>query len=158
MSVLNYDILLDNIKDTFIGIGGSGMCPLTEILNNEGYQLSGSDMNEARHSTESKATAFPYIWDIVQRTLTVQSLLYILPLSKKITRKEKQLLNRVFLALKKRYAQRRNKKMKKLRFRYSRQDHNHSHVYAFTGTYRQRFLTHRQLSAANFRLSAATVM
>ncbi len=30
----------------FIGIGGSGMCPLAEILHKEGYQLSGSDNNE----------------------------------------------------------------------------------------------------------------
>lgn len=30
----------------FIGIGGSGMCPLAEILHKEGYLLSGSDNNE----------------------------------------------------------------------------------------------------------------
>ena len=44
-----YDIdkLLKEVKRIhFIGIGGSGMCPLAEILFNEGYELSGSDNNE----------------------------------------------------------------------------------------------------------------
>ncbi len=40
-------MLLKQIKRIhFIGIGGSGMCPLAEILHNEGYILSGSDNNE----------------------------------------------------------------------------------------------------------------
>ena len=44
---MNYDHLLDNIKRIhFIGIGGSGMCPLAEILHSEGFELTGSDMNE----------------------------------------------------------------------------------------------------------------
>ncbi|MCQ2513971.1 MAG: UDP-N-acetylmuramate--L-alanine ligase [Ruminococcus sp.] len=44
---MNYDKLLDEIKRIhFIGIGGSGMCPLAEILRGEGFELSGSDMNE----------------------------------------------------------------------------------------------------------------
>ena len=30
----------------FIGIGGSGMCPLAEILFAKGYKISGSDNNE----------------------------------------------------------------------------------------------------------------
>lgn len=30
----------------FIGIGGSGMCPLAEILHSRGYELTGSDSNE----------------------------------------------------------------------------------------------------------------
>ena len=44
-----YDIdeLLKKVKRVhFIGIGGSGMCPLAEILHKEGYELSGSDNNE----------------------------------------------------------------------------------------------------------------
>lgn len=41
------DELLKKVKRIhFIGIGGSGMCPLAEILFNEGYELSGSDNNE----------------------------------------------------------------------------------------------------------------
>lgn len=44
---MNNDHLLDNIKRIhFIGIGGSGMCPLAEILHSEGFELSGSDANE----------------------------------------------------------------------------------------------------------------
>ncbi|MBQ7580139.1 MAG: UDP-N-acetylmuramate--L-alanine ligase [Clostridia bacterium] len=40
--------LLKKIKRIhFIGIGGSGMCPLAEILHAEGYELSGSDNNES---------------------------------------------------------------------------------------------------------------
>ena len=31
----------------FIGIGGSGMCPLAEILNAEGFNITGSDMNDS---------------------------------------------------------------------------------------------------------------
>lgn len=31
----------------FIGIGGSGMCPLAEILHSKGYSLQGSDNNES---------------------------------------------------------------------------------------------------------------
>ena len=30
-----------------IGIGGSGMCPLAEILHTQGYILTGSDNNES---------------------------------------------------------------------------------------------------------------
>lgn len=45
---MNYDHLLDNIKKIhFIGIGGSGMCPLAEILHSEGFELTGSDCNES---------------------------------------------------------------------------------------------------------------
>lgn len=41
------DEVLKRVKRVhFIGIGGSGMCPLAEILYKEGYQLSGSDNNE----------------------------------------------------------------------------------------------------------------
>lgn len=41
------DELLKKVKRIhFIGIGGSGMCPLAEILFSEGYELSGSDNNE----------------------------------------------------------------------------------------------------------------
>ncbi len=42
------DAILDNIKRIhFVGIGGSGMCPLAEILHSKGYKLSGSDNNES---------------------------------------------------------------------------------------------------------------
>ena len=42
------EVLLKKVKRIhFIGIGGSGMCPLAEILNKQGYILSGSDNNES---------------------------------------------------------------------------------------------------------------
>ncbi len=42
------DVLLKQVKRVhFIGIGGSGMCPLAEILHSWGYELSGSDNNES---------------------------------------------------------------------------------------------------------------
>ncbi len=44
---MKYDNILKNIKRIhFIGIGGSGMCPLAEILHEKGYYLTGSDNNE----------------------------------------------------------------------------------------------------------------
>ena len=40
------DDILKKIKHIhFIGIGGSGMCPLAEILHNKGYIITGSDNN-----------------------------------------------------------------------------------------------------------------
>ena len=57
---MNYDSLMDNIKRIhFIGIGGSGMCPLAEILHHEGYELSGSDMNEGETLDRIKGYGIP---------------------------------------------------------------------------------------------------
>lgn len=40
------DKIIDNVKRVhMIGIGGSGMCPLAEILHSKGYKLTGSDNN-----------------------------------------------------------------------------------------------------------------
>ncbi len=40
--------LLSSVKRIhFIGIGGSGMCPIAEILLHKGYELTGSDTNES---------------------------------------------------------------------------------------------------------------
>ena len=42
------DKIIDNVKHIhMIGIGGSGMCPLAEILHSKGYILTGSDNNES---------------------------------------------------------------------------------------------------------------
>lgn len=44
---MNIDDLLKKVKRIhFIGIGGSGMCPLAEILISLGYNISGSDNND----------------------------------------------------------------------------------------------------------------
>ena len=46
--VESYAHLLDNIKRIhFVGIGGSGMCPLAEILHHEGFEITGSDAAES---------------------------------------------------------------------------------------------------------------
>ncbi len=42
------DKIISNVKRVhMIGIGGSGMCPLAEILHSKGYILTGSDNNES---------------------------------------------------------------------------------------------------------------
>ena len=43
----NIDEILKSVKKVhFIGIGGSGMCPIAEILLSLGYEVSGSDNND----------------------------------------------------------------------------------------------------------------
>ena len=41
------DILSRVKRIHFIGIGGSGMCPIAEILIHRGFQISGSDNSES---------------------------------------------------------------------------------------------------------------
>ena len=42
------DNIITQVKHIhMIGIGGSGMCPLAEILHGKGYFLTGSDNNES---------------------------------------------------------------------------------------------------------------
>lgn len=54
------DKLLKQVKRIhFIGIGGSGMCPLAEILHKEGYQLSGSDNNETDTLARIRSLGIP---------------------------------------------------------------------------------------------------
>ena len=49
------DKIISNVKRIhMIGIGGSGMCPLAEILHSKGYILTGSDNNESSIVVESK--------------------------------------------------------------------------------------------------------
>lgn len=43
----NDDILSKVKKIHFVGIGGSGMCPIAEILHHKGFELTGSDINES---------------------------------------------------------------------------------------------------------------
>ena len=40
--------ILDHVKKLhFVGIGGSGMFPLVQILHGRGYTITGSDNNES---------------------------------------------------------------------------------------------------------------
>ena len=45
----------------FIGIGGSGMCPLAEILHHKGYTLSGSDNNPGDTVERMRALGIPVV-------------------------------------------------------------------------------------------------
>ena len=84
---MNYDELLNHIKRIhFIGIGGSGMCPLAEILRSEGFELSGSDMNEGETLDRIKSYGIPVYMGHA-------------PLSRKPTPRERPPQNRVFPAL-----------------------------------------------------------
>lgn len=57
---MNCDNLLNDIRRIhFIGIGGSGMCPLAEILRSEGFEISGSDMNEGETLDKIKSYGIP---------------------------------------------------------------------------------------------------
>ena len=50
------DQALSEVKKLhFIGIGGSGMCPLVEILHSEGYEITGSDNNESETLSRVRA-------------------------------------------------------------------------------------------------------
>lgn len=54
------DRLIDRVKRIhMIGIGGSGMCPLAEILHSKGYVLSGSDNNESDPLARIRAMGIP---------------------------------------------------------------------------------------------------
>ena len=46
----------------FIGIGGSGMYPLAQILHSKGFYLTGSDNNETETLKRYAIWEYPYIW------------------------------------------------------------------------------------------------
>lgn len=55
-----YDNILDSVKRVhFVGIGGSGMCPLAEILIAKGYDVSGSDSNDGDTLKRIKSYGIP---------------------------------------------------------------------------------------------------
>lgn len=54
--------ILDGVKRIhFIGIGGSGMCPLAEILHNEGYTITGSDVAESDTLERIRSYGIPVV-------------------------------------------------------------------------------------------------
>ncbi len=72
---MKYDNLLDNIKKIhFIGIGGSGMCPLAEILHSEGFILTGSDCNESDTLQRIKGYGIPVFMGHKKENITDQEL------------------------------------------------------------------------------------
>ncbi len=56
----NFDNILGKVKRIhFVGIGGSGMAPLAEILHHKGYSLTGSDINEGDTLDRIKSLGIP---------------------------------------------------------------------------------------------------
>lgn len=56
----NIDELLKTVKKIhFIGIGGSGMCPIVEIMHKEGYEITGSDNNESDTLARVRSLGIP---------------------------------------------------------------------------------------------------
>ncbi len=54
--------ILDKVKKLhFVGIGGSGMCPMAEILFNAGYIVKGSDQNESNSTQRLKSLGIEVI-------------------------------------------------------------------------------------------------
>ncbi len=52
--------ILDRVRKLhFVGIGGSGMCPMAEILHHKGYALTGSDRNESDTLDRIKSYGIP---------------------------------------------------------------------------------------------------
>lgn len=57
---MNIDEVIKSAKRIhFIGIGGSGMCPLAEILHSQGHYLTGSDNNESDTLKRIRALGIP---------------------------------------------------------------------------------------------------
>ncbi len=60
MSNIEYsDILNTTRKIHFVGIGGSGMSPIAEILFSKGFEITGSDMNESEYLNRIKSKGIP---------------------------------------------------------------------------------------------------
>ena len=56
------DKILSTVKNIhMIGIGGSGMCPLAQILFDKGYTITGSDNNESDPLSRIKALGIPVV-------------------------------------------------------------------------------------------------
>lgn len=57
---MNHSDILDKIKRIhFVGIGGSGMCPMAEILHNKGFELTGSDVYESETLDRIRSYGIP---------------------------------------------------------------------------------------------------
>ena len=54
------NVLSDGIKRVhFVGIGGSGMSPLAEIMHSRGYAVTGSEINQSDNVERMKALGIP---------------------------------------------------------------------------------------------------
>ena len=65
-----YKHLLDNVKRIhFVGIGGSGMCPLAEIMHSEGFEITGSDTAESDTLMRIRSYGIPVTMGHIPKTL-----------------------------------------------------------------------------------------
>ena len=54
--------ILNTVKHIhFIGIGGSGMCPIAEILYHRGYHITGSDISESETVQKIRSYQIPVV-------------------------------------------------------------------------------------------------
>lgn len=59
---MQHQDILDKVKKIhFVGIGGSGMCPLAEILQSEGFSLTGSDVAESDTLARIRTYGIPVV-------------------------------------------------------------------------------------------------
>ena len=71
-----------NILDTvsrlhFVGIGGSGMCPMAQLLHEKGYQITGSDQNESDTLERVKSMGIPvYMGHCAEHIGDAEALVY----------------------------------------------------------------------------------
>lgn len=61
MDSKHFDLLEKVNRIHFVGIGGSGMCPLAEILHGQGYTLTGSDNNETDTLARLRSYGIPVV-------------------------------------------------------------------------------------------------
>lgn len=61
MNGFNSNLLDGIMKIHFVGIGGSGMFPLVQILHEVGYEITGSDVNEGDIISKERAMGIPVI-------------------------------------------------------------------------------------------------
>jgi UDP-N-acetylmuramate-alanine ligase len=82
----------------FVGIGGSGMSGIAEVLLNLGYTISGSDLSSNAASQRLAASAQPFIPVMMQHILEMlMRSLHLRPL-KQITRKLSLHVQSIFLS------------------------------------------------------------
>ena len=45
----------------FVGIGGSGMCGIAEVLINQGYEVRGSDLKEGEATLRLRSVSYTHL-------------------------------------------------------------------------------------------------
>ena len=56
----------------FVGIGGAGMCGIAEVLGNQGYKISGSDIKASKTTEQLEKMASKFILAINRKILKCQ--------------------------------------------------------------------------------------